>query len=80
MIRKVRSNVQDILFKNSKEKYSWITKGAIINVCGNAKKMAIGVNQDLIKIISKERHFDLIQAREFINNLIETKHYQKDIY
>ena len=72
--------VQDILLKNSKEIYSWITKGAIIYVCGNAKKMAIGVDQALIKIISKERHFDLIQAREFINHLIETKHYQKDIY
>ncbi len=60
--------------------YEWIEQGATIYVCGDIDKLAQGVNDTLIKIISQHSGLDNDGVNNFIDQLKITKKYQRDVY
>lgn len=72
--------IQDKLLKNSDEIWNWIQSGAYIYVCGDAKRMAYGVEQALITLVSKHGNMNLDESINFWNDLRIQHRYQRDIY
>lgn len=72
--------VQNQLLQNSAELWSWIQAGAYIYVCGDASRMAGGVEQALIALTSTHGGMDIAQANEFWDNMRVKHRYQRDIY
>lgn len=72
--------VQNKLREKSKEIMEWINNNAYIYVCGDMKHMAKDVLQTFIEIVANEKNLEHDQAKDFVQNLRKTKHYQEDVY
>jgi sulfite reductase (NADPH) flavoprotein alpha-component len=72
--------VQHRLQEYAKEVYSWISSGAYIFVCGDAKYMAKDVEAALIHIFQQEGKMDLMTANAYLKELRHTKRYLRDVY
>lgn len=72
--------VQDKLLQNGTEIWDWIQSGAYVYVCGDAKRMAYGVEQALILLTSKYGKMNLEESNDFWNNMRTQHRYQRDIY
>lgn len=72
--------VQDLIIENSKEFYDWLTKGAHIYVCGDAKRMAKDVNDAIIQVIKENKNISLDDATDELNSYSSIGRYQRDIY
>lgn len=76
--------VQHRLEEEGREIFNWLEQGASIYVCGDAKKMALAVENSLEKVIaihgfgSKEIHCH--KAKEYLKSLKQQKRYLKDVY
>ena len=62
------------------ELWRWIEDGAVIYVCGDAKRMAVDVEQALLDIITDHAGPDLGNAEAFLKELRRAKRYQRDVY
>jgi sulfite reductase (NADPH) flavoprotein alpha-component len=72
--------VQDRMWENREELWSWILDDAYIYVCGNASNMAVDVGNVLKKIAMEVGNFDEARAGEFFKSLRRSRHYQMDVY
>ena len=72
--------VQDKIYERSDEFFQWLENGAIIYVCGDAKKMAKDVEVIILKIIEKELKCDDEKALEYLKMLKKAKRYLLDVY
>ncbi|MDR1595463.1 MAG: hypothetical protein LBR91_00880 [Puniceicoccales bacterium] len=72
--------VQDRIWENREELWSWILDDAYIYVCGNASNMAADVDKTLKNIAIEVGNFDETKADEFFKSLKKNKHYQRDVY
>ncbi|OIP82938.1 MAG: sulfite reductase [NADPH] flavoprotein, alpha-component [Porphyromonadaceae bacterium CG2_30_38_12] len=72
--------VQDKLYENASEVYSWLEQGAHIYICGDRKKMAKDVQQVLLKIIENQASVSSEAAQEYLDNLQKNKRLQMDVY
>lgn len=72
--------VQHRMEENSRELWRWIQSGAIIYVCGDAKKMARAVDRTLRDIIRIEGNFSAEESDRYIHQLRKKKQYLRDIY
>jgi sulfite reductase (NADPH) flavoprotein alpha-component len=72
--------VQDRIWENREELWSWILDGAYVYVCGEAARMAIDVENTLRRIAVEVGNFDEVRADEFFKLLKKNRHYQKDVY
>jgi sulfite reductase (NADPH) flavoprotein alpha-component len=72
--------VQHLLLKNASEIFAWITEGAHIYVCGDAKKMAKDVDQALRHIIREEGKMHEEDASQYLKTLRKEKRYLLDVY
>lgn len=72
--------VQDKLLQNSVELWSWIQEGAYVYICGDASRMAIDVEQALVRLTSKLGDMSIEKANEFWDNMRVQRRYQRDIY
>ncbi len=72
--------VQDALFANRKKLISWMEKGAILYICGDAKNMAKDVLEMLKQIASKEKGLSEEQSSSYIRDLKKTKRLLLDVY
>ena len=72
--------VQDKIYDRSLEFFKWLENGAIIYVCGDAKKMAKDVETTIIKMIEKELKCNDKKALEYLKILKKDKRYLLDVY
>ena len=72
--------VQDKIYDRSVEFFKWLENGAVIYVCGDAKKMAKDVEATIIKIIEKELKCDDKKALEYLKILKKEKRFLLDVY
>jgi sulfite reductase (NADPH) flavoprotein alpha-component len=72
--------VQDRIWENREEIWSWILDDAYLYVCGNASNMANDVENTFKKIAMEVGNFDAASADDFFRKLRKTRHYQKDVY
>jgi sulfite reductase (NADPH) flavoprotein alpha-component len=72
--------VQTRILEQGKELYQWLEEGAYFYICGDASRMANDVHNALLEIISQEGNKSAQEAEDYLNNLVETKRYQRDVY
>ena len=72
--------VQDRMIEQGAELYAWLAQGASIYVCGDATRMAKDVDLALHKVIEQHGSHDEEAAKEYVQNLHDTKRYHRDVY
>ncbi|AWU44279.1 diflavin oxidoreductase [Blattabacterium punctulatus] len=70
--------VQNKIWENRKEFFSWIENGAYIYVCGKRKPMSIDVETTIYRIIKEVGGYSSTEF--FLKNMIENGRYLKDVY
>lgn len=72
--------VQHRLLEKAAEVWSWLNKGAHFYVCGDASRMAKDVDAALHTIAETAGGLSKENAAAFVQNLRDTKRYQRDVY
>lgn len=72
--------VQHQMLEQSEELFSWIQKGAIVYVCGDAHRMAKDVDAALQQIIQKQGNKDEQGSRAYLKQMRLEKRYLRDVY
>ncbi len=72
--------VQHLMAERGKEVWAWITRGAHIYVCGDAKRMAGDVHSALRQIVAANTRLPLAQCEKFLADLAKKGRYQRDVY
>ena len=60
--------------------FAWLENGAAIYVCGDASRMASDVDQTLRDIVMTHGARDADAADLYIDALVSTHRYQRDVY
>lgn len=71
--------VQDRLFEQAGELYTWLESGAALYVCGS-QQMGKAVNAALVDIIDKQGTDQGQTGRDYLDRLRSEKRYQRDLY
>ncbi|MEP2920641.1 flavodoxin domain-containing protein [Sulfitobacter sp.] len=72
--------VQTLLKAKGAEVFAWLEKGAAIYICGDASRMASDVDQALRDIVMTYGDRDADAADIYIDTLVATHRYQRDVY
>jgi sulfite reductase (NADPH) flavoprotein alpha-component len=72
--------VQHRMLEAGDEVWRWITNGAHLYVCGDAKRMAGDVDHALRQIAVEQGGMDAAAAKRFVQDLARTGRYQRDVY
>jgi len=72
--------VQHRMEEKGEEIYRWIQEGAVIYVCGDAKRMAKEVDRALHRIIEKHGQKDAEATKAYIKKLRASRRYLRDVY
>ena len=72
--------VQDRMIEHGSELWKWLENGAHFYVCGDAKRMAKDVDAALHALIQTEGGLSKENAADYVDELKETKRYQRDVY
>ena len=72
--------VQDRMREVGRDLWSWLTDGAHIYVCGDAKRMAKDVERALVDIVAQHGARTADQAIAFVADLKKQGRYQQDVY
>ena len=72
--------VQDRMREVGRDLWSWLTDGAHIYVCGDAKRMAKDVERALVDIVAQHGARNPDQAIAFMAELKKLGRYQQDVY
>jgi sulfite reductase (NADPH) flavoprotein alpha-component len=72
--------VQDRMWENREDLWSWILDYAYIYVCGNASNMAVDVDNTLKRIAKEVGNLDAERSDEFFKTLKKNRFYQRDVY
>ena len=72
--------VQDRLWENGAEVFSWLEEGAHFYICGDMKNMARQVQDNLVKIVEKYGLLSREHAQEYVDNLEKDQRLQLDVY
>ncbi|MED5811838.1 sulfite reductase flavoprotein subunit alpha [Mycolicibacterium sp. 050232] len=72
--------VQQRMRENSAELFSWLEDGAHLYVCGDADRMAKDVDAALHEIVADSGGMDADAAHAYVNDLIKTHRYLRDVY
>lgn len=72
--------VQQRMWENSAELFGWLQDGAYVYVCGDEKRMAKDVNEMLHRIIAVEGDLDAESAHAYVNDLVKSHRYVRDVY
>ena len=72
--------VQTRMLEHGAQLWNWLEDGAHFYVCGDAKRMAKDVDNALHQIAREHGHLDEAGAKTFVQSLIKTKRYQRDVY
>src|SRR3954447_20553021 len=72
--------VQDRMREVGRDLWSWLTEGAHLYVCGDAKRMAKDVERALVDIVAQHGARSTDQAVAFVAELKKQGRYQQDVY
>ena len=72
--------VQDRLRQRAHDLWSWLNDGAVIYVCGDAKRMAPDVERALLDIAKSAGHLDDDGAADWLADLSAAQRYRRDVY
>jgi sulfite reductase (NADPH) flavoprotein alpha-component len=72
--------VQHRMQENGVELWKWISDGAHLYVCGDARRMARDVDDTLREIIATQGGMSSDDARAFVGDLAKQGRYQRDVY
>lgn len=72
--------VQQRMRENADELFAWLQDGAHLYVCGDADRMAKDVDAALHEIVAESGGMDADAAHAYVNNLIKTHRYLRDVY
>jgi sulfite reductase (NADPH) flavoprotein alpha-component len=72
--------VQNRIAEHGSEMYQWLQQGAVIYVCGDAKRMAPGVHQALIDVLVDHGGLTASTAEAKLKDLRRERRYQRDVY
>ena len=72
--------VQHRMWANATELYGWLQDGAHLYVCGAADPMARDVHRTLHDIVSDAGGLDDDAAHAYVNDLITSRRYARDVY
>jgi sulfite reductase (NADPH) flavoprotein alpha-component len=72
--------VQDRMREVGRDLWSWLTDGAHLYVCGDAKRMAKDVELALVDIVAQHGARSADQAIAFVADLKKQGRYQQDVY
>lgn len=68
--------VQDRMREHAEELWTWIDRGAYIYVCGDASRMAVDVEAQLLAIVQEH----VSDPELYLKQLKQTGRYQRDVY
>ncbi|QDT17601.1 sulfite reductase subunit alpha [Alienimonas californiensis] len=71
--------VQNRMLEAADELYDWLSEGAYLYVCGDAKRMAVDVDRALHSIVA-DRAGGEAAAKAFVQDLKKSKRYCRDVY
>lgn len=72
--------VQQCMRENAAELFGWLQDGAHLYVCGDAERMAKDVDAALHEIVAQAGGMDADAAHAYVNDLIKTHRYLRDVY
>ena len=72
--------VQDKLREEAANVWQWLKDGAYVYICGDAARMAKDVERALLDIIAGEGGMHADDAEEYLDELRQTRRYQRDVY
>jgi len=72
--------VQDRMREVGRDLWAWLTEGAHLYVCGDAKRMAKDVEIALVDIVAQHGARSAEEAAAFVGNLKKVGRYQQDVY
>ena len=72
--------VQDKLREEAANVWQWLQNGAHVYICGDAARMAKDVERALLDIIAGEGGMHTDDAEEYLDELRQTRRYQRDVY
>jgi sulfite reductase (NADPH) flavoprotein alpha-component len=72
--------VQDRMREVGRELWAWLADGAILYVCGDAKRMAKDVELALVDIVAQYGARSPAEATAFVSDLKKHGRYQQDVY
>jgi sulfite reductase (NADPH) flavoprotein alpha-component len=72
--------VQDRMRQVGRDVWAWLTEGAHIYVCGDAKRMAKDVEAALVDIVAQHGARTPEEAAMFVTDLKKKNRYQQDVY
>lgn len=72
--------VQQRMWDNAAELFGWLQDGAHVYVCGDEKRMAKDVDEALRHIIQAEADLDAESAHAYVNDLVKSHRYVRDVY
>lgn len=72
--------VQDRMRESGAELWQWLEEGAYFYVCGDAKRMAVDVDQALQSIVATHGRLSPEAAKAYVTQLAKAKRYLKDVY
>ena len=75
-----RIYVQHRMWEEREELWRWISRGAIIYVCGDAHHMAKEVDHMISQIVQSEGHFSEDEAQHYLRVMRAKKQYRLDVY
>jgi sulfite reductase (NADPH) flavoprotein alpha-component len=75
-----KTYVQQRMRENAKELFGWLQEGAHLYVCGDEKRMAKDVDAALREIVVRSGALDATAAHAYVNDLIKTHRYVRDVY
>jgi sulfite reductase (NADPH) flavoprotein alpha-component len=68
------------MWEKSAQLFGWLQDGAYLYVCGDAERMAKDVDVTLHDIVARCGGMDAAAARAYVNDLIKSHRYVRDVY
>ena len=72
--------VQPLIELAGDEVFAWLEAGAAIYICGDASRMAVDVENTLLRVIAKGIGGDEAAAQAYLDDMSATHRYQRDVY
>ena len=72
--------VQTRMLEYAADIWQWLEEGAHFYICGDAKRMAKDVDAALHQIAREQGQLDEAGAKNYIQNLLKNRRYQRDVY
>lgn len=78
--QKQKIYVQTRMLEHGAELWDWLKEGAYFFICGDASRMAKEVDSTLKKIVQEHGGMSADEAKAYVNEMLQSKRYARDVY